>query len=724
VTERKLSQSSPPAGEKTTKEDGLPSDHDAGASVMKRAFDPLRRGNAIVLCLLLFGLVVWVFLPSLHGAFIEFDDLSYVTGNAHIPLTPANLAWAFWHGQDANWHPLTLWSFMLDHQLYGLKPWGFHLTNVLLHAVNTVLVFLVLRRMTGATWRSLMVAALFGLHPLRVESVTWISERKDVLSMLFWMLTLWAYVRYAQRQSRAGNDHLPLDSRPSTFDFWLALLFFALGLMSKPMVVTLPCVLLLLDYWPLERWRRKPRLSLVVEKGPFFLLAAITSTITYAVQRNAGMMSGYADLSFGARLGNALVSYSRYLGKLFWPVDLCALYPHPGQWPAEPVLFSGLWVLAISVLVLVLRRQRPFLLTGWFWYLGTLVPAIGLVQVGSQSMADRYTYIPSIGILMILVWGTCRMAGGWRWWNIILGATGGVLILVCIVLTRHQIDYWKDGVSVWSRAVAVTENNYAAHNNLGRAFYLQGRMDEAIREIQEVTRLNPGFAEAYCNMGRAYVAKGRVDEAIACYQKALEVRPDYVAAHNSLGSLLLQKGQVDQVLVHCQKALELEPDNVTARNNLGFAFSLMGRLDEAVAQLQKVVEIQPDNEVARNNLGSVLLRLGRVDEAISHFRSALKLQPDSAETHNNLAGALLSRKQVDEAVHEFQAAARLQPDAAEIHRNLGYALGRQGCLDEAIHELQEALRLKPDFADASNDLVSTLGMKEKQTKGPAASMKP
>jgi Flp pilus assembly protein TadD len=753
MTERNLSQSSPPAGEKPAKEDGLASNNDSGAAVMKRAFDPLRGGNAIVLCLLLFGLVVWTFLPSLHGDFIDIDDGVFVGRNTHINLTLANVVWAFGHAFDSNWIPLTLWSFMLDHQLYGLKPWGYHLTNVLLHAVNTVLVFLVLRRMmglrsdksigattpqAGATWRSLMVAALFGLHPLRVESVAWISERKDVLSVTFWMLTLWAYTRYAQSVT-SGKCRVTVTGAVTAAPLWsrvtchvslcycLALVFFALGLMSKPMMVTLPCVLLLLDYWPLERWQRKNLRGLLLEKVPFFLLSAIVSVVTYNTQKNGSMMSNVLTgltLSFGARLENAVVSYARYLGKLFWPVDLCALYPYPDHWPTQRILLAGLLALGLSVLVLVLRRRQPFLITGWLWYLGTLVPALGLVPVGPQAMADRYIYIPSIGILIIVVWGVCQLTRGWSCQGIGLGAAGGVLALVCIALTRHQIGYWKDDVSVWRHTVALTENNYFAHNCLGRAWFVQGRLDESIREIQEAVRLKPDFAEPYCNLGRAYAAQGRVDEALACYQKALEVRPDYVAAHNSLGSLLLQKGQVGQVMIHCQKALELEPDNVTARNNLGFAFSLMGRLDEAAAQLQKVVEIQPDNEVAQNNLGSVLLRMGRVDEAIGHFHSALKLQPNSAETHNNIAGVLFSRGQMDEAIHEFQEAARLQPDGPEIHRNLGYALGRQGRLDEAIRELQEALRLKPDYAEASNNLVIALGMKEKQTNQPAASTKP
>ena len=682
------------------------------------------RGKVIFLCFLLFGLVFWTFLSSLHGGFIDIDDGVFINRNSHIHLTWANLAWAFCNPMAANWHPLTSWSFLLDHQLYGLKPWGYHLTNVLLHAFNTVLVFLVLRRMTGATWRSLMVAGLFGLHPLRVESVAWISERKDVLSVAFWMLTLWAYTRYAQERSRvepsslcstaprsressAGSSSLALDPRRLSLDYCLALVFFALSLMSKPMVVTLPCVLLLLDYWPLARCSRQNLRGLLVEKAPFFLLSAIMSGVTYVIQRNAGAMSTIftgLSLSFGARLENALVSYGRYLGKLFWPVDLCAHYPHPGYWPTQKVLFAGLLVLGLSVLGFVMRRRQPYLLTGWLWYLGTLVPVIGLVQAGSQSMADRYSYIPSIGILMVLVWGACQMTKSWHLQGIFLGTTGGVLVLACIVLTRHQLGYWKDDVSVWQRAVAVTENNDDGHNCLGRAWFSQGRMDEAIHEFQEVIRLNPGFAEAYYSLGHSFAAKGQLDEAIAFYQKALEIRPDYVVAHDSLDSLLLQKGQADQVMIHCQKALELEPDNETAHINLGSALLQKGRVDEAIIHYQKALQIKPDYAEAHINLGFALFQKGNVDEAIVHYQKALEIQPDYVAAHNSLGSLLLQKGQVDEAIIHFQKALQLKPDYAEAHINLGSALFQKENVDEAIVHFQKALQSKPDSAEACFDL--------------------
>ena len=765
-------------------------------------FDLLRRGNVILLCLLLFGLMFWVFLPSLHGDFIDIDDGVFVIRNTHIDLTLANVAWAFCHTPSVHWLPLTLWSLMLDHQLYGLKPWGYHLTNVLLHAVNTVLLFLVLRRMlglrseksigaaapqAGATWRSLMVAAFFGLHPLRVESVAWISERKDVLSVTFWMLTLWAYVRYVEKSK--------VQSPKSKVLYGLTLLFFALSLMSKPMVVTLPCVLLLLDYWPLERWQRKNLRGLLVEKAPFFLLSAIGSAVTYVILRNSGVLSfTFTGLSlpFGARLENALVSYGRYLGKLFWPVNLCAFYPYPDHWPMQTILLAGLLIPGLSVLAFVLRRQRPYLLTGWLWYLGTLVPVIGLAQAGDESMADRYSYIPSIGILMILAWGTCQVTRGWHSQSIGLGAVGGVLALVCIGMTRHQIGYWKDEVSLWRHAVAVTENNYQAHNRLGRALSSQKRYAEAAREFQEAARLNPGLAEVYYSLGHISSSLGRVAEAVVYYQRALAVRPDYVAVHDSLGDLLRQEGRLDEAIDHFRKAVEIQPDSAISQNNLGFALSLKGRPDEALAHFQKAVDLDSNNQIIQYNFGSFLLQRGRVDEAIGHFRSALKLQPDNAEIHNDLGHALLLKEQPDEAIRElqtaarlkpgqaeahsdlgrallnqgrldeairefqavvrlspdqaeahanlgyafvkrgsfdeaiceFQVAAKLKPDKAEAHTYLGYALTKQGRLDEAIREYQEAVKLKPDDLEVSNDLVIAVGMKAKQPQPPSHSTKP
>ncbi len=701
----------------------------AGVSAGKHIWGLLRRHWLQLLCLLFFGLVFWVFYPSLHGDFIEFDDFDYVTGNQHLAFTLANLLLPVREGAAANWHPLTMWSLMLDHRLYGLNPWGYHLTNLLLHSANTVLLFLVLRRLSGSLWRSLMVAALFGLHPLRVESVVWISERKDVLSVLFWMLTLWAYARYAQGVTRASPAVAPAPipsgvmCRPSFF-YGLALSFFFLGLMSKPMLVTLPFVLLLLDYWPLARWARPNRLRLVLEKAPFFLLTAILCVVTYIVQKNGGVMKDLAGLSFSERLENALVSYGRYLGKLFWPVDLCALYPHPGHWPAERVCFAGLLLLVLSAAVVVLRRRYPYGWTGWFWYLGTLVPVIGLVQVGSESMSDRYSYIPSIGILIVVVWGGHQLTKGWPFQRIGSGIIGGSLILACIGLTRHQIGFWTDTATVCRRAIAVTENNYDAHSRLGRALFSQGHVDEAIGEFQAALKARPDYVEAWCSLGRSYAVKGQADEAMAYYQKALEIQPNSVVAHNNLSDLLYHRGRLDEAVVHAQKALAIEPDNVTALNNLGSAFTLEGRLDEAQAALQRAAELQPDNAAVQINLGSLLLRRGRMDEVIVHSQRALVIESNNVMALNNLGYALYSLGRFDDAIQAYQTVVRLRPGEADAHRSLGYALFQRHRLDEAIREFREALRLKPDDVALSNDLAAAVALKERVAVPPSKPTKP
>jgi protein O-mannosyl-transferase len=688
-------------------------------------------GQVFFLCLLLFLVTVWTFFPAVHGDFIDIDDGAFIARNPYLPLNAPNVTWVFGHAFNSNWQPLTMGSFMLDHAFYGLKPWGYHLTNVLLHAVNCVLVFLTLHRLTGSTWRSLAVAGLFGLHPLRVESVAWISERKDVLSVLFWMLTLWSYARYAQARAGIAGPAAPDVRSPAfrsaKFNYVLTLVFFAFGLMSKPMMVTLPFVLLLLDFWPLDRWRRSRLRGLLTEKIPFFFLSGAVSAITYLAQRNAGMLDPVftgLTVSSGERMENALVSYGRYLGKLFRPVDLCALYPYPDHWPAQTCWGAGLLVAAITLLSLALRRREPYLLTGWLWYLGTLVPVLGLVSVGPQAMADRYSYIPSLGIWMALVWGVCRIASGWRSGYIVSGGVGIGLALIYAGLTRQQIGYWSDGVSVWRRAVAVTENNFAAHNWLGCALYARGRFEEAIPEFQEASRLKPSYAEVYCSLGQALAALGRLDEAVAAGEQALRFRPGFVAAHNNLSDFWGRLGRRDEAMRHCRLAAELEPGSVTVQNNLANALAIDGRFDEALVHFQEALAIDPDNVPAQVNLGSALLRMGRLDEAILHLQLALKRQPDNAEAHNNLGGALIRKGQIAEAVLEFRSAAKLQPARFEARRNLGHALMKQGNPDEAILEFQAALRLQPDSAVASNDLAAAVELKAKAGPSSTRSNRP
>jgi tetratricopeptide (TPR) repeat protein len=610
-------------------------------------------------------MTIAVYWPAMSDDFVSYDDNVVVTSNVHVQngLTLENVKWAFCNPVNNIWHPLTVLSHMLDCQLFGLKPWGHHLTSVLLHTINTVLIFLLLRNLTGAIWRSVLVAALFGLHPLHVESVAWVAERKDVLSTGFGLLTLICYVRYAENvtgdkcQVTGMNSTLsPAIRHPSRF-YWLALFFFALGLMSKPMLVTWPVVMLLLDYWPLRRVSSfkfsvsspgttpsatlNPRLSaLVFEKWPFFGLAAATSIVTFIVQKQTSALVTVEDLPFGARGGNALISYCRYLGKLFWPVDLAVFYPHPGHWPLEQVVLAGGLLAGITVLFIAPWRQYPFMLMGWVWFVGTLVPVIGLVQVGEQAMADRYTYIPSLGVLILAIWGAYELTQSWRYQGMVLSVAGCLAVVLCLGLTRQQLGFWRDSETLFRHALAVTGDNYLMDNNLGVTLEKKGQTDEAIRQYQITIRLKPGYADAYFNLGAALGRKGQMDEAISQFQKAIRLKPDDAEAYNSLGIALGMKGQMDEATSQFQKAIRLKPDYADAHYNLGIALGMKGQMDEAISQFQEAIRLRPDDAEVYNNLGNAFSQKGQTDEAITQFQEAIRLKPDYAEARTNLARAL------------------------------------------------------------------------------------
>jgi Tfp pilus assembly protein PilF len=567
----------------------------ASAPVMARSRFPVW----LLAALLALGTIVLYWPATSHG-FVSYDDDLYVTGNSHVQggLNWEGVKWAFCNPVASNWHPVTMLSHMLDCQLFGMNPRGHHLTSVLLHAANTVLVFLLLRGLTGALWRSVLVAALFGCHPLHVESVAWVAERKDVLSTFFFLLTLLFYAQYAEPSRVRG---------PGSKAFYgLTLLFFALGLMSKAMVVTLPLVLLLLDYWPLERFKAGSAWRLVMEKIPFYVLAGVMSVVTFLVQKYDGTMNMVQNLPLGARSGNALISCCRYLGKLFWPANLAVFYPHPGYWPIERVLLAGGLILGLTVLLIWKRRRYPYLVMGWLWYCVTLVPVIGLVQVGEQAMADRYAYIPSLGVLILVIWGAYELTRRWRYHELALTVAGGAAMMLCLGLTRQQVGYWQDDETLFRHAIAVTENNYFAHNNLGPVLDRKGQTDEAFSQFQEAVRLKPDDAEVHYNLGFAFLKRGQTDEAFGQYQEAIRLKPDFAEAHYNLGVVLVQKGQTD----------------------------------EAIRQYQETIRLKPDFAKAYNNLGSVLGRKGRIDEAIRQFQEAIRLKPDFAEAHRNLARAL------------------------------------------------------------------------------------
>jgi protein O-mannosyl-transferase len=659
-----------------------------------------------------------VFWPATRYDFVNYDDDSYVTANAQVQkgLSLANVNWAFANPVAENWHPLTVLSHMAVCQFCGVNPLGHHLVNVLLHAANAALVFVWLWRLTGMHWRSFFVAALFAVHPLRVESVAWISERKDVLSAFFGLLALICYTRYAQARvwERNGNHFYK-----SPF-YWLALFWFVLGLLSKPMLVTWPFVLLLLDFWPLgrvtvTRWRvRTAQFStfndLLIEKIPFFILAAAACAITLVVQQRSGALEMIGNLPLSARVGNALVSFCRYLGKLVWPEDLAVLYPHPGHWPVVEVVLAGGFLMMLSVYFTLQWHRHPFLLVGWLWFVGTLVPVIGLVQVGVQSTADRYTYLPSLGVLIIAVWSACEMLHRWRGRTILLTATGSILIILSIVLTRRQLPYWRDSETLFRHTLAVTENNYIAHYNLGVALDRKNQIYEATQQYQEALSLNPDCARAHVNLGADLDKSGETAAAIIHYQEAVRLAPDDVSAHNNLGLALFKFGRIEAAIQQYKEAIRLAPNNASIRNNLGAALNQQGATANAISQFQEALRQQPDYAEARFNLARILAKSGRVEDAIRQFEELLRHQPDYPGARFNFGVALAALGRTDQAIEQYSEAIRLNPDDAEAHCNLGNCLVKQGLADQAISQYQDAARLNPGNAYIRNNLGTALDM--------------
>ena len=619
--------------------------------------------TVLAVCVFLAAVVWLVFGQTLGHEFVNFDDDQYVCKNPQVihGLNLQGIEWAFTHSVMANWHPLTVMSHMLDCQFYGLHAGGHHLTSLLFHAATAILLFLVLRKMTGTFWRSALVAAVFAIHPLRVESVAWVSERKDVLSGLFFMLTLGAYVRYVRK--------------PVSWSRYLTVLFlFALGLMCKPMLVTMPFVLLLLDYWPLNRFgttanRLVISRELLVEKIPFILFSMAICTVTVLVQQPD------KEISLSLRIGNALVSYAAYCGQMFYPVGLASLYPFPiNGVPAEKIILALLMLVAVTVGAVCWWQKRPYFLMGWFWYLGMLVPVIGLVQVGGQSRADRYTYLPQIGLYILLTWTVAELTSAWRTRRWVLGIGSMAVIAVLIICAHAQTTYWRDSESLWTHTLACTSDNNVAHDQLGDALSDQGRMDEAIAQFQESLAISPDDDEAHGNLGYIFLQQGRLDEAVAQFQKALEVKPDYPEASFNLGNAFLQQGRLVEAIACYQKALEIKPCDAKVHNNLGIAFRQQGRLEEAIAQFQKALEINPDYAEVHNNLGTTFAQQGHVDEAISQFQKALEYKPDYAEARFNLGNALFQQGNAEDAIAQFQKALEIKPNYIAVQNNLAWVL--------------------------------------------------
>ncbi|MGA2323459.1 MAG: tetratricopeptide repeat protein [Sedimentisphaerales bacterium] len=551
----------------------------------------------IFLTLALLTLVVY--LPVRNHEFVRYDDDVYVTNNPEVQsgLSWQGIKWAFVTDHGANWHPLTWLSLMLDCRLFGVKPGPLHLVNVLFHIANTLLLFIVFNRMTKAFWQSAFVAALFALHPLHVESVAWIAERKDVLSMLFWLLTMLAYVRYVERSS-AGR-------------YILALVFFALGLLAKPMLVTLPFVLLLLDYWPLDRFLNS-KLSIrnsIIEKLPFFFLSILSSVITFLVQQKSGAVFSVDIVPFNVRLANAICSYFTYIEKMFWPVRLAVLYPYSiNGISLVRISLSAMILVLITVLVLYNYRRRKYLIVGWLWYLGTLVPVIGIVQVGVQAFADRYTYVPLTGLFIICAFASADLLKNVPLKKYILATSATIVLLACTILTTVQLIYWKDSGLLFERALAVTENNVHILNNYGNALGAMGRHKEAAKILEQAVRGLPDSYEIRNNYGKALQNLGKLDDAIEQYQIALKIEPTADFARYNLSVALAAKGNFDAAIEQCRIVLAARPDDAEMHTNLGILLQNEGKLDQAMESYKKALQIDPNFQKARDLLNALTKR--------------------------------------------------------------------------------------------------------------------
>ena len=631
---------------------------------------PFNRPLLPAICIVLVGLTWIVFGQTLHHEFINYDDPIYIHENPHITsgLTRSGVVWAFNHAHGGNWHPLTSISHMLDCQLYGLNASGHHLTNLLLHMVAVVLLFLLLHQITGALWRSGFVAAVFAIHPLRAESVAWIAERKDVLSGALFMLTLLAYARYASGER-------------SLFRYLTVVFFFGLGLMSKPMLVSVPFVLLLLDYWPLCRFgsdslgndgafgRRSTLRGLFYEKIPLLFLSLVSCLLT--LQAQLPQMRSTTEVPLVLRVENAIVSCVRYLRQLIWPTDLAPFYPR-AELPLLLVFTTAFLLIAISMFVVRFGRSHRYLITGWGWYLIMLLPVIGLVQVGAQAQADRYTYLPQIGIIVAITWGLADAAAGARWVHRVtaVGAIGITVVLAWF--GYNQTRYWRNSESLWLHTLAVTKNNPVAHNNLGEVWLASGRFEDAIREAQV----------------------------------ALSISPESVTAHGNLGRALLKQGNSSAAIQEFRCALSHEPGNINAQFNLAAAFLKGGRVAEAVIEYQKALAIKPDSAQGHLDLGNAYMRAERLAEAIAQFKIALQLQPRSADARNSLADAFAGRQQWGEAIRLWRETLRIDPENVAAQVGLAWTLATAP--DAMVRNGAEALTISQHLSNttsASNPLI-------------------
>ncbi len=682
------------------------------------------------ICLVLTIAIVAVYSQVGGFDFINFDDPRYILENNRVRqgITLEGIQWAFKTVYASNWHPLTWISHMLDVEIFGLNPGMHHVMNVIFHVINTILLFFILEEMTGARWRSLAVAALFALHPLHVESVAWVSERKDVLSTLFWMLTMAGYLWYIKR--------------PGLWRYLVVALCFILGLLAKPMLVTLPFVLLLMDFWPLKRLSipmtnpgdaarkgsttAKGRVGttgpsgaapdgaqgvspvgrmatglILAEKMPLIVLSLLSCAVTYYAQQKGGAVSSEETLSLSLRIPNMITSYAAYLGKALWPSGLAFFYPlKVSAFFSSRVLLSLSILLAITALALAAIRRFPYLAVGWFWYLGTLVPVIGLVQVGSQSMADRYTYIPLIGIFIMAAWGLADIAQGRAYGRRALGAACVATLVLLIFLSRSQASTWKDSETLLRHALSVTVDNVTAHNNLGMVLFEKGEVKDAIAHYQEAIRINPYYIKAYINIGEAYAKQKDMKSADAYYMAALAKDFSNAGLHAAYGGFLDNSGRTRDAILHFRRALELDPASVEICANFGNVMLKTGNYEEAVRFYMQALKLDPGNPVVYNNIGTAFIHGGNMKRAVESYQRAVELDPGFEEALQNLANARTNQARYGEIVSGLQASIQAEPTNPTLYARLGDVYHKLGEHENALKNYQKALDIQPHHIPA------------------------
>lgn len=594
-------------------------------------------GNVLGFALMVAGLTCALYSPVAGHDFINFDDPEYITKNPRIAagLSLANIGWAF-----TTWHPLTWLSLLLDANLFGTGPRGFHVVNLLLHAANSALVLVVLHRLTGARWRSLIVAALFAWHPVQVETVAWVAERKGLLSTFFGLLTIWAYVRSVMGTAAAA----PAARRPTRF-YWLALGCFVLGLLSKPMLVTLPLLLLLLDFWPLRRvagggsrvtGNPDSMRRLVVEKIPFFALSVLSAVATSLFQKHAGVMQTLGGYSFMSRFENFWLGYAHYLEKTFWPTALATPYPRVFHWPLGLVLLALVLVVAFGAVAVLLARQKPYLFTGWFWFFGMLLPVIGLLQVGAAAVADRYAYLPMLGLFVAGVWGVQDWLRRRQLPKLAPVVLTALVLVPCAARTRDQLRYWQNSSTLFEHAVVVSRDNWIAHQLLGVHYDELGRKEEAFQNFKRATEIKPNYAEAWNSLGVAWTERKDFAQAATCFASAAQLAPETVSFRYNLARALGLQGRAPEAIAEYRTVLKLDPQIAAAHYDLGVLLAKTGEAGPAILHFQETLRLQSNQPVAHYQLGKLLAAGGKKQEAIEHLRAALKLQPNFTQAHEAL----------------------------------------------------------------------------------------